>query len=174
MIGRALVTDRGSLWFMRILSALVVLVLVSGCESCGPNPPPPPLPRNLPPEVFEGSRRTDGGLPIIATSYFDGFELQLAYDETVDDPLARRGQCLDRVAACYRANRGKLGDCVDLIEVCPDPAGGHGCCPQACIDEYHAHRKTQDEQAAVAASFVAGGCIPGFREQMSILDEMQP
>jgi hypothetical protein len=159
---------------MRLLSTVAVLVLVAGCDSCEPNPPPPPLPRSLPPEAFEGGRRTDGGLPIIATSDFDGLELQLAYDETLDDPLARRGQCLDRVAACYRANRGKLGGCVDLIEVCPDPAGGHGCCPRACIDAYHAQRKSKDEQAAVEASFVAGDCIPGFREQMSILEEVEP
>jgi hypothetical protein len=159
---------------MRTLAACAMLALFTGCGSCGPQPPPPALPRNLPPEAFEGGRRSDDGLPIIATADFDGLELQLVYDEAIDDPLSLRGQCLDRVAACYRANHGELGGCVDLIEVCPDPAGGHGCCPQACIDAYHAHRKTLDEQAAVEASFVAGDCIPGFREQMSILEEVEP
>jgi hypothetical protein len=125
------------------------------------HPPAPPVDPRLPPDVARALPRTPDGRPIIA----QGGGVALVYDETLDDPIARWGQCLGRVTACFKTNR-QLGGCVDLIEVCPTNRGGRNCCPRACLDQYNGLRAGgMAEREAMAASFVKGDCVEGLKEQ---------
>jgi hypothetical protein len=145
---------------------------VAACGSCDGknNPPVAPLPRHAPDGAFAGYPHDDGGRPILMSSTYDGYDLELVYDEALDDPLVHWGQCLDRVTSCFAANDGVLGNCVDLIEIC-DAGSFEGCCPQSCIDEYKRQRRSLEEWPAIEASFLEGSCIDGFKDQLSILDE---
>lgn len=115
----------------------------------------------------------DEGRPILVEGPIAGPDsLQVVYDDTRVDPLRLWGECLGRVAACYATNEGRLRGCVDDIELCESAEGGMGCCPVACIDEYHAARSAGlSEDDAVDTTFRRGACIPGFLDQIAPLNE---
>lgn len=153
------------------IAAALLIAMAAACDGCDtPNAPLPPLPRDLPDAAFASYPHDDAGLPILMASTFDGYGLELVYDQELDDPITRWGECLDRVASCLATNRGRLGSCVDRIEIC-DAGDSRGCCPRSCIDAYQRERTGKDEREAVLASFVAGRCIEGLEAQLSILDE---
>jgi hypothetical protein len=150
---------------------LVVLALASsGCPGCGedPKPPAPAVSAQLPPELAASLPKTDAGHHVLFESTAmlpEGVSLVLAYDENRDDPLVRWAECVGRVAGCYKTNSGSIAGCVDFIEVCADPSGGIGCCPQACITQFqellHQGRK---EEEAIDESFARGDCVAGFTD----------
>jgi hypothetical protein len=167
----------------RLAALLLVLIAsVPGCSGCSGeswNAPSPVESTDLPDDLEEALERTDGGLPILITSppIVTGVAVDIAYDETLDDPITRWGECLARVTGCYDTNAGRLGGCVDMIEICADEPGGKGCCPKGCISAYKAARDDMDEDTAVRASFVLGDCIPGFaalRDEAEVDVEVQP
>lgn len=155
-------------------SFAISFALVACGSTCAgePQPPAPPLPRDLPPEVIASFPQNDRGQPILHSTRFAGEgSLRLVYDRDLDDPLARWGQCLGRVVACYRTNEGPIDGCIELIERCADDRGGEGCCPAQCIDEFRAKNSSgASEKEAIDASFVHGGCIRGFREQIAAIE----
>jgi hypothetical protein len=161
---------------MLLLAATMLACPDGGCASSSPppyeaRPPTPPPPRGLPPELAEALPRTDAGLPILLTvplQVAPGFDLQLVYDESLDDPLARWDECLGRVVACAEANAGHpIDGCIGFIEPCADDTGGQACCPPACIAAYHERRSAGDEEEqALLASFFAGDCVAGLRAQL--------
>jgi hypothetical protein len=151
-----------------IVATAAMFLVAHGCGGSGDRsglPPPPNL--DLPPDVESALPHTEAGLPVLMSLTADmppGLALALAYDAKNDDPVARWGSCLGRVGACYRTNGGWLGGCVDSIPTCDDPNGGRGCCPSACIKAFKdaLAANGNDEDKAVEASFLAGGCIPNF------------
>jgi hypothetical protein len=126
----------------------------------------------LPAELVAALPRTDGGLPVLfgplAAASNPALSLQFAYDDKLDDPLARWGDCLSRVTACYDANPGApVARCIDVIEPCADDTGGKACCPPACIAGFKAlRRQGVEERAAIDQSFLKGACVKGLREQL--------
>ena len=171
---------------IRVLVCVVLgaAALVGGCASPAPqppredaghdartttgaNPPGPPTPRELDPDVASALPRTDDGLPIListGTPGPDGYQLSLAYDATRDDPVSRWTQCLGRVTACYHANPGApiLG-CLTLVERCDGASGGFGCCPTACIEAVNdAVSSGMSEADAIDSVLLAGDCVEGF------------
>lgn len=167
---------------MRLLAFPIVLVLASCSKTTeGPSPPdagdagtvawnrPAPRPSTGMTPTLEALPKDDGGLPILLTTpvMSPGVGVELVYDPTLDDAVARWGECLSRVAACYRTNDGKLGGCADFIEPCADNTGGTGCCPPACLAAYRdLINRGVSEREAIDQSFVAGDCVQGFREQV--------
>lgn len=151
------------------LAVALLLAVAGGCDTFEPQPPTPPPPAQVGPEAF-GERPLDpNGRPgIVEVPAGNGYTARVVYDDSVDDPLRRWSECLDRVAACYTVNGGRIDGCVDFIELCDDPAGGFGCCPAACIEDFHSARASGlDETAAVDRSFVLGACIVGFQDQVA-------
>ena len=158
------------------LRALAVLAIVAVCCNDGgcvqpPVQQPPPAQRPTFPDDA-GYERDDAGRPILGSfpsPIAPGFDLQLVYDEKLDDPIARWGFCLDRVVACANANRGRsLDGCFKQIERCGDESGGFGCCPPACIDAYAARRTAGDStEAALKASLFAPTCVAGVEAQLA-------
>ena len=125
-------------------------------------PPAPPQDTRMPADLAAALPKTPDGRPIIA----QGGGVALVYDETLDDPIARWGQCVGRVSACHETNRGQLGGCVDLIPVCSTNRGGPNCCPRACIDQYKSLLTGgMAEREAIHASFLKGECVEGFKAQ---------
>jgi hypothetical protein len=93
-----------------------------------------------------------------------GLSVALGYDDTLDDPISRWGQCLSRVLGCYRASPTAISTCVASMDRCADDTGGQGCCPPACIEQFRANVAAgMAENNAVDASFVEGTCVAGFQ-----------
>lgn len=135
----------------------------------GVNPPAPPHSRALPTEVAGGIGTSPSGLPVLLETPPgpDGYPVQLVYDEHQDDPIARWGQCLGRVVACYDANPGvPVAPCLALVARCDTNAGGDGCCPTQCFDDFDARMASGvSESDAVLDVFFGGECVEGFAAQ---------
>src|SRR5262245_37495805 len=104
---------------LRAAFGLAGLLVLVGCDRVGAlpdaatsdparaSPPAAPVSRWLPPELAVGLPRTDKGLPILVSTRATlppGKSLVLAYDQSLDDPITRWGECVGRVSACYRTN----------------------------------------------------------------------
>jgi hypothetical protein len=129
----------------------------------------PAIPRSVAAEL----PHTPDGVPIVlgapATGLGDA-ELQLTVDDTLDDPLARWGQCVDLVTSCYRAHAGGLtmSECIDHMPPCADDAGGAACCPPACIADFRSRIGAgTSPDDAVEQTLVAGTCVGGLSEQLA-------
>lgn len=146
------------------LSVLGACDLLGGGGLPEANPPADPLPDELPPELIEVLPRTDDGLPVITSTHAFGAHVEVAYDVTKDDAVARWGQCVSRVAACHRSNPGApIAGCIDQIERCADDTGGPNCCPPRCIQEFlDRYAETDDEPGAIESTILAGTCVEGF------------
>jgi hypothetical protein len=120
----------------------------------------------MPAEIATVLPVNDAGLPIIVATNAEvepGVTIELAYDATIDDPIARWGQCLSRVAACYQTNPGPIAGCIDLVERCADGTGGNACCPPGCISAFHSLMASgTDEDTAIGKTFLQGDCVIGF------------
>ncbi|MBL8917570.1 MAG: hypothetical protein JNJ54_01805 [Myxococcaceae bacterium] len=155
-------------------------VIVAGCR-CDDEPgalpdsatvtrPAPPAVRAvLPPALAASLPRTDGGLPILYSNPGEGrATFALVFDESLDDPIARWGECVDRVVACFRVNpSAPVAPCVAQLERCTDASGGRGCCPARCLDEFAS--ATSRGVAALDAldeTVLEGTCVEGFRAQV--------
>lgn len=163
---------------MRRLELALLLGCLVGCQKTGcqpaveSKPPGPATSADLPSDFASGLPVLDSGLPVLIASNGGGIGLVLAYDQTLDDPIARWGECLSRVTACYRANGSNpIAGCIDQIERCADDRGGKGCCPTACVDEFHRLDGDLSEDDAVTQSFGKGDCVAGFAAQR---DGVQP
>lgn len=160
---------------MRLAAAALSIVL-GGCgllddvggSTGGTEPPPEALPADWPPEIADRFPKDPEGRPIVGSISDLGVRLDVAYDQTLDDPTARWGECLERVVACYRVNPGRpIADCIAQVEPCADDAGGHACCAPACLAAFDERlQATGSEDRAVDESFVAGDCLVGFGERV--------
>lgn len=150
---------------------VIACALCAGLACSDPQPPPPPLPAHIPAEAFEDQPRNEAGEPILMEIPLGDDLIQLVYDDTREDAIRFWGECLGRVSGCYATNPGgSIDGCVELIEICEGSLGGHGCCPQSCVDRYLDERAVGlDPSAAVDASFARGECIPGFVERAAEL-----
>jgi hypothetical protein len=154
-----------------IYSCTLVVLISAGCgKTSQSQPPAPPLSGKLDPALESELPRTPDGKPVHyavnGQNVGPRMLLVLAYDEKLDDPTARWGECLSRVVACYKTNEGPIAACVKSIERCSDDAGGKQCCPRACLDQFNALVASgKDEDTALRSSIVAGGCVKGFAEQ---------
>jgi hypothetical protein len=115
--------------------------------------------------LLDSLPKTDAGLPIVATSNVGlpaGMALVLAYDKTLDDPVARWSDCVGMVTGC-RLSCGSITGCVDGIAACADAKGGGDCCPSACNKAFHARLAAGDtESVALTNSYLVGDCVDGF------------
>jgi len=163
-----------------ILCSLAIASM--GCDGCGTpasNPPPPPVPATLPPDLAAALPKTDAGLPILLSTPAmlpGGMRIALVFDESLDDPLTRWSECVARGVSCYEVNRDRpIAGCIALIERCADDTGGKGCCPARCLDDFerllHSGRS---ESQAFDESIMAGDCVAGYSEFMSVDGGVQP
>jgi len=145
------------------------LLLAGACEPpYEPQPPTPPPPAHVDAADLVLPTDADGDPALAEVPAGGPHSVRAVYDDTVDDPLRRWAECLDRVAACYHVNEGRVDGCVDFIELCDDSAGGYGCCPSGCIEDFQSARaRGLSEDDAVDQSFMTGACIPGFQEQLA-------
>jgi hypothetical protein len=128
-----------------------------GGPSSSPAPPAPPVAPDLPSDFV-------AILLDVPVEAIPGVTLQLVYDAARDDAIARWGECLGRVHACYKTNSGPVTQCIVTgIEKCADDTGGKGCCPPSCINSYKSlHDSGASEEDAIERSFIAGDCVTGF------------
>jgi hypothetical protein len=113
--------------------------------------------------------KNDAGLPILTTTSAglpEGVSVSLVYDKSLDDPIARWGDCMELVSAC-RLACDSVKSCVEAIPSCATNAGGGGCCPAACTQAFHARLASGDApSAAITNSYALGDCVEGFTAQM--------
>ncbi len=153
----------------RYATLAAVVLLAGACDLFyEAQPPTPPPPAHVDTAELDLPTDSDGDPGLAEVPTGGAYSVRAVYDDTVDDPLRRWAECLDRVAACYHVNEGRVDGCVDFIELCDDSAGGFGCCPSACIDDFESARgRGLNEDDAVDESFVNGTCIPGFQDQIA-------
>ena len=109
--------------------------------------------------------KTPADLPVVGRSSLAGVSVDFVYDATLDDPITRWGDCLERVVGCATTNPRSLGGCVATLKPCASAAGGPGCCPRRCLDEFAAELAGgRSEDDALASVFLQGSCVQGFRE----------
>ncbi|MBL8955176.1 MAG: hypothetical protein JNK82_30645 [Myxococcaceae bacterium] len=159
---------------MRLLCAgLVIVASACHCELPGQSPavePPPPTPVALPPSLLAELPRNDAGLPILVRSDegVAGIAVGFVFDEALDDPIARWGECVQRITDCYRvAGTRPVRGCIAKLERCADDTGGTACCPPACFAAFEAALGNGSaEDDAVRATFFEGSCVAGFADQV--------
>jgi hypothetical protein len=148
---------------------------LAGCRCDDPTKPPlvdPPKAREakLPKELVDTLAKNDAGLPILIQGgdAVVGMSIGLVFDESLDDPIARWGECLSRVADCYTVNGNRgVTACIGKLERCADETGGKGCCPSGCFTAFEALRKDGvAEDEAVDRTFRDGACVAGFAEEL--------
>jgi hypothetical protein len=145
---------------------------VWGCSSAHvTQPPAPPESAELEDAVRLNFEPTDAGQPILFSvpdTVIPGWEVLLIYDQTLDDPTTRWGECLARIGACYDTNAGyPIAGCIDLITKCADDSGGTDCCPPGCVAQFKTLLKSgASEHDAIAGSFVKGSCVVGFDDSV--------
>ena len=89
-----------------------------------------------------------------------------AYDPNLKNPATGFRRCNARIDACM-GRTASIDDCVREAPRCVsktpwknDPAGDD-CCPESCVREYFANRKTQTPEVAIT-NLVDGMCYPGL------------
>ena len=128
-------------------------------------PPLPPVKAAMPLELTAQLPKTDDGLPILVSTTYADKTVALVFDESLDDPITRWGECLSRVLSCRQVNTGPIAPCIDMIEHCATNEGGIGCCPSACIAEFKQQVSAGEEEfAAIENSFLAGNCVEGLAD----------
>src|SRR5688500_4514125 len=91
-----------------LLAAALIVAWSCAGPSCGGStgPSQPPEPPTRPDFSDAGFEHDDAGRPILLAmpgQLSPGLTVALVYDETLDDPVARAGECLARVVACASA-----------------------------------------------------------------------
>ena len=157
-------------------AAFVLAAIGCGSHSANPREPLPTTSTAIPPELGAGLGQTPRGFPILVETTAGlppGLALAIAYNANADDAVARYGECLSRLSACYAKNHGVIGDCFDdtgdgpaLIQPCADDTGGKGCCAPACISQYRELLGREGEDKAVTDSFFLGDCLVGFADEL--------
>jgi len=102
--------------------------------------------------------------------------ITLAYDPNLKNPTTGFRACNNRIDSCLVTRAGREDYCVREAPRCvsatpwkDDPAGDD-CCPESCVREYFANRRTQT--AAVALSNLTESmCYPGLK---AFLDQPGP
>lgn len=133
----------------------------------------PATPAVLPPALVASLPKTDGGLPILHANPGEGrATFALVFDESLDDPIARWSECVDRVVTCFRLNpSAPVEPCVARLERCPDGRGGQGCCPARCLDGFAtATSRGVSALDALDQVILEGSCVDGFRAQVDEVD----
>ncbi len=146
-----------------------LLFLLAACDIVdgGPpeaEPPPPPQSVELPAVYADTLPKDDQGRPIMIAFGSMGYGLEVVHDATLDDAVARWGECLGRVGSCYGVNRGRdIAGCVLAIQRCTDNSGGSGCCPSRCLNEFEAaYDDHGDTERAIEQTIAQGACVDGF------------
>ena len=150
-----------------VVAWLLLAVAACGDNRVGANPPAPAVDPEIPPEIEAALEHDDQGRPILIETrsmLSPDEKIALVFDKDVDDPVTRYAWCLERVAACHRANPGSpVSGCIDQIQRCADNKGGRACCAPACVAEFHRQRGLGlSEKEAISASFVRGDCLDGL------------
>lgn len=164
---------------------LAACLVVGGCrcdDETGPLPDggstvtrfaPPAVPATLPADLVAALPKTDAGLPILFSNPGEGrATFALVFDESLDDPIARWSECVDRVVACFQVNpTAPVAPCVARLERCRDARGGRGCCPPRCLDDFAtASSRGVSAIDALDQVILEGSCVEGFRAQVDDLD----
>jgi len=114
----------------------------------------------------DGLAVDDAGRPILIrhrTLLGPDVEVSLVYDESLDDPITRWGDCLELVTRCFEDQPDDVDGCIDAVSVCDTNAGGASCCPQSCTQAYHDARNTGiGADRAVDQTFLVGDCVEGL------------
>lgn len=124
----------------------------------------------LPSSLASTLRRTDGGLPVFATSGAGlpaGVSVSLVYDQTRDDPVTRWAECVSLVRGCLtsRPDAGSPVPCVRALRRCATNAGGDQCCPASCLAAFDTALAADAGFAdALAQSLLDGRCVDGFAD----------
>ena len=98
-------------------------------------------------------------------------ELMAEMKKSSEDAIGRWTSCLGVINAVGEANHHRTTlACLDVVPVCKDPRGGHGCCPAACVQEHralcakHGCATWQEESKVLDLGLMTGRCVPGFEE----------
>src|SRR5688572_30346027 len=108
-----------------IVIVLTACPLLEEAELPPGNPPPPPSPRELPDAVKAALPSNADGEAVMSRVEWGGMFVEIVYDPTLDDAIARWGECLARVTSCTKTNpTGPIAGCIVQIEQCAGPEGG--------------------------------------------------